>query len=285
MEPATVEVENTEQQQPAAANPSTVEFFTKDTLIQKLIEIRDSGWVENTQPSNDGAAGNILEHLLGIPTNNIPIPDASGWELKTQKKNTNSLISLSHREPEPAREGIVQRYLLPNYGWTHQKAGGEYPADEKSFRMTMNGASYTDRGFKITVNREANRLEVEFNSAMVSSRHREWLESVRARVGHLGPLDRTPYWRFNTLYLSIGRKFYNCFLVRCDVKRENGKEYFHYNEGYILKNVDIDRFIDCIESGIVKVEFDTRTHHNHGTKMRMFFRDIPSVYKEVTRFM
>lgn len=285
MEPATAEVENIDQQQPVAVPPSTVEFFTRDSLIQKFIEIREMGWIENTQRGNDGAAGNILENLLGIPTNNIPIPDASGWELKTQKKNTQSLISLSHKEPEPRTERVVQRFLLPNYGWSHAEAGGRYPADEKSFRQTMNGATYTDRGFKVTVNRELNRLEVEFNSAMVDNRHQEWLETVRARVGNLGPLAITPYWRFHDLYLSIGRKFYNCFLVRCDVKHEDGKEYFHYNEAYMLKNVDIDRFIDCIESGKVKVEFDARTHHNHGTKMRMMFRDIPAAYNEVTRVM
>ena len=50
-------------------------------------------------------------------------------------------------------------------------------------------------------------------------------------------------------------------------------------------NIDIDKFIECIESGKVKVEFDARTHHNHGTKMRMFFKDIPYAYSEVTRVM
>lgn len=280
-----VEEQNIDRSTPEAVSPSTVEFFTRDSLIQKFMEIRDRGWVENTQKGNDGAAGNILENLLGIPTNNIPIPDASGWELKTQSKNTQSLISLSHKEPEPRNERVVQRFLTPNYGWSHADAGGKYPADEKSFRQTMNGATYTDRGFKVTVNRNLHRLEVEFNSAMVSTRHQGWLDMVKARVGNLGPLAITPYWNFNDLYLSIGRKFYNCFLVRYDVKRENGKEYFHYNEAYMLKNVDIDKFIDCIESGKVKVEFDARTHHNHGTKMRMFFRDIPYAYKEVSRVM
>ena len=284
IEPAAHEMENTDRQQPATDQPSTVEFFTRDSLIQRFMEIRDSGWVENTQRGNDGGPGNILENLLGIPTNNIPIPDASGWELKTQSKNTTSLISLSHKEPEPRNEKVVQRFLLPNYGWSHSEAGQKYPADEKSFRQTMNGATYTDRGFKVTVNRDLRRLEVEFNSAMVSDRHRQWLDMVNARVG-LGPLEITPYWKFNDLYLSIGRKFYNCFLVRYDVKREGGTEFLHFNEAYMLKNVDIDKFIDCIESGKVKVEFDARTHHNHGTKMRMMFRDIPYAYNEVVRVM
>jgi hypothetical protein len=261
-----------------------VKFYTRESLAERLQEVREMGWIENTQPQNDGAAGNILEHLLGIPTNNVPIPDASGWELKTQKTNTQSLISLSHKEPEPRRERVVSKFLLPNYGWPHQEAGKTYPEDEMSFRMTMNGKTYTDRGFKVIVNREKQRLEVEFNSEKVDARHAEWLKSVEEKEG-LGPLRITPYWNFNDIYISIGRKFFNTFLVRVDVKKENNKEYFHYVEAYALVNVDIDKFLEGIEDGKIKVEFDARTHHNHGTKMRMYFRDVNCIYKEVIQMM
>jgi hypothetical protein len=259
-----------------------VKFFTKESLIEELRAIKERGWIENTLGNSDGVQGDVLEHLLHIPTNNIPIPDASGWELKTQKKNTSSLISLSHREPEPRDMSIVPNFLLPNYGWPHQKAGTEYPENEMSLRLTMNGLNYMDRGFKIKVNRPEQRVEIEFNSAMVDPRHAQWLESVKEKVG-LGPLPIIPYYSFHDLYLTIGRKFYNTFLVRVDTKREGGKQYFLYDEVWVLENVDIDKFLTCIEEGKVKIEFDARTGHNHGTKMRMLFRDIPSVYKKVTR--
>lgn len=259
-----------------------VKFFTKDSLIEELRKIKERGWIENTIGNSDGVQGDILEHLLHIPTNNIPIPDASGWELKTQKKSTSSAISLSHREPEPRQLKVVTKFLLPNYGWPHQEAGLKYPEDEMSLRLTMNGKTYMDRGFKVKVNWELQRVEVEFNAAMVSPRHSEWLKGIEERVG-LGPLSVVPYYSFHDLYLTIGRKFYNTFLVRVDTKKKNGKEFFLYDEVWVLENVDIDKFLGCIEDGKVIIEFDARTHHNHGTKMRMMFRDIPLVYKKVTR--
>lgn len=275
-------------QEPALTSPKAepdeqyVKFFTKESLIEELKTIKERGWIENTMGNSDGVHGDILEHLLHIPTNNIPIPDASGWELKTQKKNTSSAISLSHKEPEPRELKIVSKYLLPNYGWPHQEAGKKYPEGELSLRMTMNGKTYIDRGFKVNVNRELQRVEIEFNAAMVSPRHNEWLKGVEEKVG-LGPLQITPYYSFNDLYLTIGRKFYNTFLVRLDSKKEDGKQYFKYDEVWVLENVDIDKFLTCIEEGKVIIEFDARTGHNHGTKMRMKFKDIPLVYKRVTR--
>ena len=263
-------------------NTQTVHHYSKDTLIEALFKIRDMGWVENVQMGNDGAVGNVLELLLGIPNNNIPMPDATEWELKAQKTNTSSLITLSHKEPSPREAGIVSKILLPNYGWKHEEAGKKYPADEKSFRQTMNGKTFTDRGFRVRVVNASRRVEVVFDSSKVDARHSSWLHEVELKVG-LGDLPVTPYWSFNDLFTSIGRKFYNCLYVRADVKRENGKEYFHYTEAYFLKNVDIDKFLECIEDGTVKVEFDARTGHNHGTKMRMYFRDTPKVYRDVQR--
>ena len=93
----TVETPQSHQEAASSTDKPVAEhkFYTKDELVAALKEIKERGWVENTEPQNDGAVGNILEHLLGIPTNNIPMPDATEWELKAQKSNTNSLISLS----------------------------------------------------------------------------------------------------------------------------------------------------------------------------------------------
>ena len=52
-------------------------FFTKETLIQKFIEIEKQGWIKNTRERNSGAVGNTLEDLLGIEENNLPIPNFS----------------------------------------------------------------------------------------------------------------------------------------------------------------------------------------------------------------
>lgn len=270
--------------EPAIKPANTTRIFTKEELVEEMHKIEALGWLENDNPNNDGTPGDMLEAILGIPTNNLPIADASGWELKTQRQETSSLISLSHKEPKPREERIVPKILLPLYGWRHEKAGTLYPDNELSFRMTMNGATFTDRGFKFRVNRETQRIEIIFDSSMVAPRHKDWLDSVKERVG-LGPLPVTPYYDFTDLYLTIGRKFLNTLYVRFETKKENGKTFIHYNEAYFLEGADIQKFIEMLENGIVKIEFDARTGHNHGTKFRMYFKDTPSAYNKVVRIL
>ncbi|MEO0075921.1 MAG: MvaI/BcnI family restriction endonuclease [candidate division WOR-3 bacterium] len=76
-----------------------MKILTKDDLILALKDIRKTGWIENAHPGNAGGVGNTLEDLLGIEENNLPIPNAAEWELKCQRSDTTSLITLFHSEP------------------------------------------------------------------------------------------------------------------------------------------------------------------------------------------
>jgi len=76
-------------------------IYTKENLIEKLKEIANSGWIPNARDGNNGGIGNTLEDLLGIQENNLPIPNANEWELKTQRLKTSSLTTLFHTEPSP----------------------------------------------------------------------------------------------------------------------------------------------------------------------------------------
>lgn len=78
-----------------------MKIYTKESLINELRDIRQRGWILSGRHGNDGAVGNTLEDLLGIEENNLPIPNAAEWELKAQRKNTNSLTTLFHMEPSP----------------------------------------------------------------------------------------------------------------------------------------------------------------------------------------
>lgn len=136
--------------------------FTKDTLKRSLVEIRESGRARIGRPGSAGAVGNTLEDLLGIEENNLPPPNAAEWDLKTQRADTNALTTLFHVEPSPRAMKTAPRILPPNYGWTHDKAGVRYPSDEMSFSQTINGASRSDLGFTVLVNRRRKKIEVSF---------------------------------------------------------------------------------------------------------------------------
>lgn len=264
---------------------TTLKLISKEELIQKFKEIEAKGWIKcpGKRKSNDGSVGNLLEDLLGIPENNLPIPNAAEWELKAQRAETTSLVTLCHQEPSPRAAKLVPDMLLPKYGWPHLKAGIKYPDDEMSFRVTLKAKTYSDRGFTVNVNRKDERVEIVFDSKKCNkSIHDEWLENVKKKVG-LGSFPILPYWGFNDLYTKIGTKLINCFFVQAETKREGGSLYFHYNSVLMLKNVDKEKFIEAIENGVVYIDFDARTGHNHGTKFRIKSKDIPMLYAEAIK--
>jgi hypothetical protein len=262
---------------------TVLKTFSKEELIEKFKTIYEIGWIENKRGKNDGAVGNTLEDLLEIPENNLPIPNAAEWELKAQRATTSSLLTMFHTEPSPTAMSIVPNILLPKYGWPHTGAGKKYPESEKSFRATLNTGSFTDRGLKVNVNDKERKVEIIFDNANTDERHAEWTKSVEERVGHLGNFDIVPYWGFDDLFHKAGTKLKNCFYVRADVKREGKgkkrKEFFLYNYVLKLSSFDQDKFIQAIRDGKIYIDFDARTGHNHGTKFRIRYNDIPSLYK------
>lgn len=87
-----------------------MEHISLDELLEKLKTIVNR-WHVGTRPGNDGNQGNTLEDLLGVEENNLSIPDYGQYELKTQKAETGSLITLFHKEPKPPRS-VPKRPLI-----------------------------------------------------------------------------------------------------------------------------------------------------------------------------
>ncbi len=234
----------------------------------RLGEIKSMGWVKNRRPGNVGGVGNTLEDLLNVEENNLRLPDFGTWELKSQRSRTDALLTLFHSEPEPRAAGVVARVLLPWYGWPHKQAGGRYPAGGRSFRQTINTLAYSDRGFTVDVDYDMQRVFVSFDWTMVDGRHAHWLEGVKAAAG-TGSIEPQPYWDFECIDETLGTKLRNLMYVRADTKRENGAEYFKYNELEAYVDPTLENFLNLLERGEIFVDFDARTGHNHGTKFRI----------------
>jgi hypothetical protein len=258
-----------------------VKLYTKESLIQELKNISENGWIPNARAGNHGGIGNTLEDLLGIAENNLPIPNAAEWELKTQRINTTSLTTLFHIEPSPRAIKFVPQVLLPKYGWMHQNAGREYHETEMSFRQTIHGLTPSDRGFVVKIDRNNKKVLVSFDRTKVAARHTEWLNTVNHRVG-LNELEPQPYWGFDDLASKAGTKLLNCFYVQADVKKENGDEFYQYKKLMMLQKFNFDGFLEQIENGNILVDFDVRSGHNHGTKFRMRQNCLPYLYEKST---
>jgi len=264
-----------------------VRLYTKDELIETMQDIFSRGWYPSVKQTidtrNDGAVGNTLESLLGIQENNLPIPNAREWELKGQRLHTSSLITLKHVEPSPTAARIVSAILLPQYGWKHQQAGQRYPATEMSFRSTTSATGFTNRGFRIILERTQKKIRFIFDPTQADISQpeiAEWLEPVRRRNG-LATIYPEPYWGFDDLEPLIATKMKNCFYVVAERKIESGHEFFKYQRLLVLSEFSFSRFLNAMEDGAVLVDFDARTRHNHGTKFRLKQGSWASLYSTV----
>ena len=258
-----------------------MKIYTKPQLIAELKKISAKGWIENRRHGNQGGIGNTLEDLLGIEENNLPIPNAAEWELKSQRINTTSLTTLFHSEPSPRAIKFVPQLLLPNYGWKHNEAGKKYPSTEMSFRQTIHGNSPSDRGFIVKIDHSEKKVLISFNSEKVAERHSEWLKQVKRNVG-LNELNPQPYWGFDDLANKAGTKLLNCFYVQAESKKEDGKEFYHYTKVLMLQKFSFEGFLTAMQKGNILVDFDARSGHNHGTKFRMRQNCFPDLYEKVT---
>lgn len=259
-----------------------MKIFTKESLIDELTAICNGPWIQSCKsPGNDGAVGNTLEQLLGINENNLPLPNAAEWELKGQRRQSKSLITLFHMDPSPQALGLVSNLLIARYGWPLEN----HP-NELSFRQTIITTIPSDRGFQVAVDDIERKVMISFDAHKVATRHQIWLQTVAQRAG-LGQLGPQPYWGFDDLEYKAGTKLKNTFFVLADAKKQDNVEYFKYNGVVMLQKFSFENFLGALRQGLLKVDFDARTGynrpgHNHGTKFRIPANLLPSLYEQVT---
>jgi len=257
--------------------PHVVPPTSRSELIARLQELRHKGWIRTREQFNDGLVGNTLEDFLGISENNLTLPDAGRYELKAQRIETSSLITLFHFDPFPRRpKSVVMHMLGPIYGWPHEELVGEW-----SFRITMYGNRYTNRGFKITLDEENDRLWVEFDPDRVDPSLRDWAASVLEKSG--GKFSPKPYWPLSKIKERVERKIHNIIYVHAKSRSTGQFEEFRYDEAILYEDVDFERFKEGLANGEVFVDFDARTGHNHGTKFRIKKGTLQKFYRHVIR--
>jgi len=50
----------------------------------------------------------------------------------------------------------------------------------------------------------------------------------------------------------------------------------------MLQKFKFDGLLETLEKGVMLVDFDARTGHNHGTKFRLKQKYLPTLYEEIT---
>ena len=129
--------------------------ITLERLVEQLgMACEENRWhdIGNLNSNDDGVAGQILERFIGVPTNNLAIPDYGRFELKAHKKGSNARITLFSISPNP--RPFSTRPFTDVYGWPHPTR------DELAFYHTVTTTG-TTRGFYLEL--QGNQLFLRHN--------------------------------------------------------------------------------------------------------------------------
>lgn len=208
-----------------------------------------------------------MERLLGISTNNDPVPDAVNWEIKTSSRS--NLLTLFHLSPS----GGSLHSVVRNFGWIHRNPE-RYKLGTLSFRWTV--STITDsRGFCILM--PDGRLSLAFDPESVASQYGDWLQNVRKNCG--GVLTEPPSWTMDAIEISAGAKLRNLMLVHAKVRE---KRYVSFTGADLYRDLRLSAFRKGLRDGWIKVDFDARTSgrglRDHGTKFRIIKSKLPDIY-------
>jgi hypothetical protein len=244
-------------------------------FIGKMKQIKQMGYVQSHREGPTGI-GKTLEDLLGITENNIAGPDFSTYELKTGRKDSVSMITLFTKAPMPDN---ANKKLLEAYGYAQRKVPKDYrqlsltgeelgessiPVEDKELHSTLDAIKPSSVGLKIKITKE--RISIEND------------KNIEA------------YWDYDTLKETFERKYHKLIYVLADHKMEKGKEYFWFNEAFLLDGFSFERFSELVAEGKMKVDirighYPNGELHDHGTGFRILPKYMPQCFKTIERIL
>ncbi len=223
-------------------------------LIKKLEFIKSRGFIEAKRKGPTGI-GHLIENELGLSETNLPIPDIGGRvELKATRKNSNSLLTLFTFNRGVWR--IKQSELIKRFGYVDNNY-------RPALYLTVYHQKCNNQGFYFNVDRQRELiLLMNENEKNVIA---EW-----------------------SIYVITGKfmtKLDRLIMILADSKIENDREYFHFNEAYLLENPTPQKFIQAFEQNEILI--DIRMHlktsggvRNHGTAFRITEKNLVNLYEK-----
>lgn len=229
---------------------------TLNDFIREYKKICDMGWIR-THRSGPTGIGKTLEDLLEIEENNIDGPDFGDYELKSCRLNSNSMLTLFTRAPQPSK---ANTYLRLKYGY----ASNAYDNDEKVLHSTLSANRFTP------ISNTGHQLKILCDPDKISIASQTEVENV--------------YWTREALKKAFDKKYQNKFVYAKAQSRGSGvSEEFRFVEAYRVSGFDYQAMIELLEMGKIYVDLrigqypDGRTH-DHGTGFRIKEIDQPLLF-------
>ncbi|NLI56018.1 hypothetical protein GX420_03405 [bacterium] len=228
-------------------------------LRKKLQEIKKRGFIESLRSGSTGI-GYTLEKLLDLNENNLPIPDLGGRvEIKTIRKDSQSLITLFTFNRGAWQ--ISQSEIIKTYGYK----------DEKERLALKNTLFY--------------KKEIPQNIMIELDEVNNLIQLVDKQTKKVLAI-----WDIYNIVGKFMSKLGRLLVIFADRKYQNDKEFFYYNEGYILSNPSSRKFIKAFKDSLIGI--DLRMHlkengsvRNRGTGFRIKEKDLIELYENIVAIL
>jgi len=223
--------------------------WTLPKIKKALEELEKKGWIKSKR-KHDTGIGATLEAELGIPENNIALPDFGIMELKSQRIHTQSMMTLFTKKPE----GTTNKEIRRQFGYKDK----EFP-EIKCLRQTIIGGQKNAQGFHCHINCRAGKMFIKKDDIKIGFYPLAFLEAKAIE--------------------KIGD---GLILVLADSKKVKNQEFFHFKEAYLLQDIEPAKFIKYFRYDIRLGVYRTGSHrgllHDHGSAFRLPQKSIPSLF-------
>lgn len=243
------------------------EVFTLDEFIERFTKIKNMGWVKTHRAGRTGI-GKTLEDLLGIVENNIQGPDFGDYELKSARKNLNSMLTLITKSPDTKAANSVLRLT---YGYS----SSVYENDEKVLHSTLNAVNFTpiaDTGHSLKVTSINDKIYIEDENGLTDI-----------------------YWSIDILKRQLNKKLGNRFLyVKADSRGIGADEEFLFESALLVEGFSAEKIIELLNRGSIYVDLRIGQYHggknngkthDHGTGLRIKEKDQSLLFEKITKLV
>ncbi len=246
-------------------------------FVEKINQIKKTGFVESKR-SGDTGIGKTLEDMLGITENNIAGPDFGIYELKSGRKDSASMLTLFTKAPVPKG---ANKSLLETFG---------YEQRTKKNRNQPHVTDYMDaQVHEHIVSTREKELHVTVDSKSVNSVGLK-LEIKDDRVYISNAKNVIAYYDKTTLREAFEKKYKKLIFVLASSKKEGGKEWFWFNEAYLLEGFSFEKFAELVKEGVIKLDlrighYSDGRPHDHGTGFRVLPKDRLKCFEKIKKII
>ena len=236
-------------------------IYTLDDFIKEYTKICAMGWIR-THRSGPTGIGKTLEDLLGIAENNIDGPDFGDYELKSCRLDSNSMLTIFTKTPQP--QGAANT-LRATFGYSSEA----YNNGEKVLHATLSADHF------VPIANTGRSLKVACSPTKIS---------IIAEDG-----NEYAYWTRDQLKKAFEKKYKNKFVyAKAHSKGVGESEEFRFVEAYEVSGFNYEAFVGLLEQGKIYIDLrigqyhggvkDGQTH-DHGTAFRIKENDQPILFK------